>query len=176
MIQTLRRTWNRICFPSWTIPLGLLVLLGLSFGLLIPWLGFYWDDWPVILTARLRGIDGFWRFFDYNRPLSAWIYVVTVPILGTRPLNWQIFALALRWLTCVSMWWTVTLTWPKHRHLAASAAFLFAIYPIFAQQSISVAYTQHWTCYFLFFLSMAGMLLAFRLLRSNSRRGSRWFW
>jgi hypothetical protein len=172
MIQYLRRTWHRVCFPSWTVPLGLLILLGASFGPLISWLGFYWDDWPAIFTGQLHGLDGFWRFFAYNRPFSAWIYVVTYPLLGNKPLNWQIFALALRYLTCVNLWWALSLTWPRHKYLAAWTAFLFAIYPIFAQQSISVAYTQHWTCYLLFLFSMAGMLLAQRL----SRRSSPWFW
>jgi len=172
MIKTIRRAWDRLCIPSWTTPVGLLVLLGISFGPLIPALGFYWDDWPVILTAQLHGTDGFWRFFEYNRPFSAWIYIVTFPIMGTKPLHWQIFALALRWLTCVGLWWALTLTWPRQKHLTAWIVFLFAIYPIFAQQSISVAYTQHWVSYLLFTISLGGMLLAQRL----SHRGSRWYW
>ncbi len=47
---------------KWQTPLALLVLLILSFGLLIPQLGFYWDDWPVILTGRLAGAAGYQAF------------------------------------------------------------------------------------------------------------------
>jgi hypothetical protein len=43
-------------WPSF--PLASLLLLILSFGLLIPWLGFYFDDWPVILMAQLEGASG----------------------------------------------------------------------------------------------------------------------
>ena len=32
-------------FPEYTIPLALLAVTGLAYGVLIPWLGFYWDDW-----------------------------------------------------------------------------------------------------------------------------------
>ncbi len=154
------------------------ILLFASFGWLTPWLGFYWDDWPAILTARLRETNSFWQFFGYNRPVSAWIYLVTFPVLGTRPFYWQVFALLLRWLTCVSMWWTLRLTWPKHKVWAAWPAFLFAIYPVFTQQAISVAYTQHWTCYLLFMFSLGSMLLAQRVRQRgwHERRGLLWFW
>lgn len=153
---------------SWIIPLGLLILLIVSFGLLIPWLGFYWDDWPVIMTYRLQGVEGFWKFYQYDRPFSAWTYAVTVPVLGVRPVVWQTFTLMLRWLTVVSMWWTLTLVWPKHKVKAAWAACLFAIYPVFTQQAISVAYSQHWLCYLLYFVSLGAMVQA--------RRTPRWFY
>lgn len=152
---------------SWVIPLGLLVILILSFGLMIPWLGFYWDDWPVIMTYRLQGVEGFWKFYQYDRPISAWTYAVTMPILGIQPANWHIFTLMLRWLTVISMWWTSTLVWPNHKVKVTWAAFLFAIYPVFTQQAISVAYSQHWLCYLLFFISLGTMLQA--------RRTPRWF-
>ena len=57
-------------FSSRTFPLALLALLVLSFGLLIPWLGFYWDDWPAIMVARLQGIGGYWAFYQIDRPFS----------------------------------------------------------------------------------------------------------
>jgi hypothetical protein len=153
---------------AWSTPLALLLLCVISFGLLIPFLGFYWDDWPVILTGQLHGAAGFWQFYQYDRPISAWTYVLTFPLLGSQPINWQIFTLLLRWGTASAMWWTLIQLWPGHRRESTWAAMLFAIYPVFTQQSISVAYSQHWMCYLLYFLSLGWMVQAYRK--------PRWYW
>jgi len=158
--------------PRFAVPIGLLGLLILSFGIFIPWLGFYWDDWPVLLTGRLIGPSGYWEFYQYDRPISAWTYVVTFPILGSTPANWHIFSLLLRWGTAAAFWWTMARLWPAHRREVAWAALLFSIYPVFLQQNISVAYSQHWICYLLFFLSLGVMVEAWRSQRRNPAR----FW
>lgn len=160
----------KFSFTARWVPLALLVLVIFSFGLMIPLLGFYWDDWPVILTGRLRGAAGFWQFYQYDRPISAWTYVLTFPLLGSRPLPWHIFTLLLRWGTAVAMWWTFIQVWPVHKREVTWAALLFAVYPVFTQQAISVAYSQHWICYLLYFLSLGTMVKAAR------QQGSRWFW
>jgi len=158
--------------PRYAVPIGLLGVLILSFGIFIPWLGFYWDDWPVILTGRLLGAPGYWAFYEYDRPISAWTYVLTFPLLGSTPIHWHIFTLLLRWGTAAAFWWTLARLWPAHRREAAWAAFLFSVYPVFTQQPISVAYSQHWTCYLLFFLSLGAMVEAWRSQRSRPGR----FW
>ncbi len=149
------------------VPIWLLILLLLSFGPLLPWLGFYWDDWPVILTGRLQGAAGFWQFYQYDRPISAWTYAVTFPLLGSQPLNWHIFTLLLRWGTTAALWWTFLQVWPDRRREAAWTAALFAVYPVFIQQPISVAYSQHWICYLLFCFSLGAMVKAWRVFRTN---------
>ena len=158
--------------PRYSVPIGLLGVLILSFGVFIPWLGFYWDDWPVILTGNLQGTAGFWAFYQYDRPISAWTYAITFPILGSTPLHWHLFTLLLRWGTAAAFWWAFSRLWPNHRRQASWAALLFAIYPVFTQQSISVAYSQHWICYLLFFLSLAAMVEAWRSQRNHPAR----FW
>jgi hypothetical protein len=143
-------------------PLALLGLLILAFGLLIPTLGFYWDDWPVLLTHRLLGNDGLWQFYTYDRPISAWTYVVTLPLLGYSAPAWHIFTLLLRWATCLGLWLTLRGIWPHRAREAALVTTLFAIYPIFIQQPIAIAYSQHWITYLLFFISLAAMVYAVR--------------
>lgn len=163
MLTHLRSAWNQLSFKPWTTALALFALLAFTFGWFIPRLGFYWDDWPVIFIARMGGVEEYWHFYQYDRPFSAWTYVLTVPALGLKPLNWHIFTLILRWLTCVAMWWALKCLWPKRTQLVTWAALLFAVYPVFKQQSISVAYSQHWICYLLFFLSVGFMLQAQRV-------------
>ncbi|HLO18768.1 MAG TPA: hypothetical protein VK206_28310 [Anaerolineales bacterium] len=142
------------------IPFVLLFVVLVAFGLLIPWLGFYWDDWPVIYMTKTQGIGGFWNFYQYDRPFSAWTYIVFSPILGTRPLDWQIFTLLLRWLTALFLWASLRLIWPNKRQQVFWIALLFAVCPIFTQQPVAVAYSQHWICYLLYFCSVYFMLKA----------------
>jgi hypothetical protein len=56
--------------PGWAIPLAFLLLLLLSFGLMIPWLGFYWDDWPIVLAKKLQGVGVFWEYYGDERPFN----------------------------------------------------------------------------------------------------------
>jgi hypothetical protein len=144
------------------VPLAFLILCMLAFGLLLPWLGFFWDDWPVIATLRRLGIAAFWEFYKYDRPFSAWTYVLSAPLLGSNQLLWHTFTLLLRWLTVVGMWWSLRLLWPARLNEVTWMAFLFAIYPTFTQQPVAVAFSQHWISFCLYFLSIGLMLLSLR--------------
>ena len=152
----------RTRFQTWIIPLALLILCVLGFGLLIPWLGFYWDDWPVIATMRILGVDAFWNFYKYDRPFSAWTYVIAGPLLGSNQLLWHTFTLLLKWSTVLGMWWSLRLLWPARKSEVTWMAFLFAVYPIFTQQPVAVAFSQHWISYSLYFLSVGLMLVSIR--------------
>ncbi len=151
---------SQLKFTSRVVPLFLLLLCVLSYGLLIPWLGFYWDDWPVILIARLQDARGFWEFYRYDRPISAWTYILTAPLLGVRPLPWHVFTLLLRWITAVGVWWSLRRLWPGRERPIAWTAILFALYPSFLQQPIAVAFSQHWITYALYVFSLGLMIQA----------------
>ena len=151
-------------------PLAALLLCLLTYGLLSPWLGFYFDDWPVITTLKLRGLDTFWEFYRGERPFSAWTYIITGPWLGVRPWVWQLFSMFVRWLTTLGMWWSLGVLWPQRKREVTWMALLFIVYPAFDQQAIAVAYSQHWMIYGLFFLSLGAMLQAVR----SPRRAIGW--
>jgi len=87
------RTWLD---HEWFHPLVLLVVAILAFGLLIPWLGFYWDDWPKAWFLHLLGPTGFDEVYGADRPNLAWTYLITTSILGESPIAWQIFGLLTR--------------------------------------------------------------------------------
>ena len=149
-------------FPAWTVPVALLVICIASFGLLLPQLGFYWDDWAKISVHTFFGLNGYWAYYAEDRPYSGWTHILFTYLLGDAPLGWQILDLVLRWLSAVAMWACLRLLWPRARFLAASAAMLFLIYPVFTLQPIAVTFHQQWLQFVLYFLSMGFMLLAFR--------------
>lgn len=146
--------------PAWSIPIVFLLLCFLSFGLLITKLGFYWDDWAKTLVYHVDGLKGYWEYYAYDRPLSAWTHVLLYPFLGEVPLHWHIFTLLMRWLSAVAMWWCLGLLWPAARRPVTYATLLFIVYPVFTQQSIAVTYHQQWMQYVLYFLSLGFMILA----------------
>ncbi|HRN50955.1 MAG TPA: hypothetical protein PLC52_05550 [Anaerolineales bacterium] len=155
---------------SLLFPAFLLLIAILAFGLLIPELGFYWDDWPIIFLAQQGTPELLSEFFSYIRPLSYWTYSVTIPVLGVSPLHWHIFFFLLRLSAAILLWLILRMLWPKAEQVAQMASVLFLVYPSFSQSSIAVAYSQHFIVYNLFLFSLYAML---RALRSQ---GKRWVW
>ncbi|MFC2054044.1 hypothetical protein ACFLV7_07070, partial [Chloroflexota bacterium] len=144
------------------IPAVLLILSLISYASLIPWLGFYWDDWPTIWFYHSLGAGGFREVFAVDRPLLSWMFMLTTPLMGESTIAWQIFGLFTRWLSGLTLWWMLRTLFPRWKMLAAWAAMLFVIYPGFRQQYISVTYSHGFIYMSLFFLSLGLMILAVR--------------
>ncbi len=140
----------------WIVPLSLLMINFVTFGLLASKQGFYFDDWPAILVMN-ADID-LWEFYKFDRPFSAWTFLVFEPIFGLSPLNWQLFTIALRWVTAWCVFWILHQIWPTKRQEVFWMTLVFTVHPVFTQQPIAVAYSQHFITYTLFVLSMGAML------------------
>jgi len=147
---------------AWRIPLALLVLNLFCFGLLIPWLGFYWDDWPSIWFLHFLGPQGFAQVFASDRPLLGWFFQLTTSLLGESIIAWQVFGFITRWLSSLAFWWALRGLWPQHERLATWAAVLFAVYPGFGQQFIAVTYSHVFILLALALFSLGAMLRAAR--------------
>ncbi len=155
-------------FSERTIPIALLFTCVIAYGILIPWLGFYWDDWPYIWFSKTLGPTGFVDVFSQDRPFLAILYSINLPLLGSNPVIWQIFSLLWRWLATLAFWKTLTLLWPEKRRQAFWASMLFAVYPGFSQQWISVIYSEA-------FIILAAFLASLCLMMSAARKQI-WFW
>jgi hypothetical protein len=147
---------------DWFFPIVLLLVCLITYAYQIGKMGFYWDDWPVVFLARLNSSQAFWAYYAFDRPFSAWTYLLTFPVLGTHPLYWQLFTISLHWLSALGFWVTLRGLWPRRSTEAGWIALLFVVYPGFSQESISVAYSQHFICYALFTASLALMVWGLR--------------
>ena len=159
---------SKIKFPTWSVPVALLLACLISFGLLIPWLGFYWDDWPAIWFLHFLGPSGFIDVFASDRPLLGRLFWVTTSIMGESTLAWQLFGFLTRWISSLVLWWTLRALWPSRLQLAAWIALLFALYPGFSQQFIALTYSHVFIILAVFIFSLLTMILALRK--------QRWFW
>jgi hypothetical protein len=153
---------KKFALPLWSVPLALLGLCLISFGVLAPWLGFYWDDWPSIWYLHLLGPAGFLKVFALDRPALGWLFTLTSSLLGTSPLAWQLFGVLTRWLSCVALWWALRIIWPRNTREVTWVSLLYAVYPGFQQQYIAVTYSHDWLILTLFFSSFGLMALALR--------------
>ena len=111
---------------KYAVPIAILIFSILSFGLLLPFLGFYWDDWPMIWFSYTQGPLGFPEVFSGDRPFLSLIYILTTSIFKTSPHAWQLLGLFSRILTSIAFWWAFSQMWPEQREKLGWAAILFA--------------------------------------------------
>jgi hypothetical protein len=134
-----------------------LILLGvaiLAYGLLIPQLGFYWDDMPMSWIRYELGPAAMTRYFSTNRPVWGLLYQLTTRLIPQVPVYWQIFALIWRWLGAVAVWAIVHELWKDRPRFALSVALLFLLYPGFNQQWGSYLYSHFFIVIFFYFYSI----------------------
>ncbi len=130
----------------------------LAYGLLIPQLGFYWDDLPMSWIRYQLGVEAMTKYFSTNRPIWALLYQVTTRILPHVPIYWQVFALFWRWAGAVTLWATVKQLFPQREKFALTLSLLFLLYPGFNQQWGSYLYSHFFIVFFFFLLSFLLML------------------
>jgi hypothetical protein len=106
----------------------------LSYGILIPQLGFYRDDWYMLLAGQSEGAQGIINLFSIDRPLIGYIYALDYAMLGSSVLGWHLYALFLRLLGSIGFFYLLRAIWPDKKFETAIAAMLFAVYPGFLQQ------------------------------------------
>ncbi len=119
----------------------IIVVAALTYGILIPQLGFYRDDWYMLWAGQSPGgLTAITRLFLTDRPLIGWVYALIFKFIGTNVLWWQLFGLVLKILTGLSALWLLRLIWPGKRLETLSAALLFVLYPGFYQQPVAATF------------------------------------
>jgi hypothetical protein len=143
------------------VPLIILGVCLLSFSILLPQLGYYWDDWLTLYLTYTYEEPNALIYYPY-RPIHAWMDVFTLSLIGLRPLFWHILSLVFRWLAAWGVWEVLKRIWPEHKHKVAWIAVLFTVYPAFSQQSVAVIFRPHWFTFVFFLLSLILMLEAYK--------------
>jgi hypothetical protein len=154
-------------YQKWYGVLAIIIVSILAYGLLIPWLGFYMDDWTFTWAYKLYGSQGLFTYFSLNRPFWGLTYQLTMPVLKDNILAWHIFGLVCRIITSLSFYWLVCLIWPRQKKFTLYAGLLFAVYPGFLLQTIALCFGHIWLVFTSFLLSNCFTILA---IRRPSRR------
>jgi hypothetical protein len=130
----------------------------LAYGLLLPFLGLYGDDWEFLYGYYRYGPAGFDQVVGWMRPYSVLVYSLIVPVFGLNILAYHLYTFILRWLTAVLVWRMVKLLHPEQDQSALWVAGLFLIYPAFYQQTLPLSFSLHFTVQVLFLTSLIAML------------------
>jgi hypothetical protein len=162
--------------PPWITPLILLVVSVLAYGLLIPGLGFYWDDLPYALIYHRFGPAGYPEFVASDRPHSAWVFMGLTWLLGENPIGYHIFGLLLYWFCAVLFWVLIQQIWPQHEKEALWASLLFVIYPGFLGQPKTIIYNHHFSAMALYLFSLIGTVKAVKLSQGEGDWRKAWRW
>jgi hypothetical protein len=153
----MKRTWQWLAglrLRDASVPFILLVVAVLCYGLLIPTLGFFWDDFPLSWIYDTYGVEGIERYFSTNRPYWGVLFRLTMPILGDSPWAWQLFGLFWRWMSAVLLWLLLRKVWRGAPQVSLWASLLFLVYPGFQQQHIPIIYGHMFLVFCCYLLSM----------------------
>jgi hypothetical protein len=131
MKQTIQNLFKDETFPA-TLLIFLTTLI--TYGVSIPQLGYYHDDWFVLWSGHVRGAQSLIPLFATDRPFMGVVYSVAYRLLGDTVVNWHLYALLWRFLGGVAFFWILRLIWPKQKYLTTLMAVLFIVYPGFLSE------------------------------------------
>jgi hypothetical protein len=160
MPKSTSKRLQRFFQSSYSLPLILLAVAILAYGLRLPWLGFYWDDWPWVWFSHVMGPGGMLKIDVEHRPISGVVLYLGSLLAGHNPLGWQLYALVQRLLGAVALAWTLRQLWPHRKKQTAWVALLFLVYPGFQQQFVAVNNSRHLFPLIPLFLSFGWMVKA----------------
>lgn len=145
----------------WFFPLALLIVGVAAHGLMIPYLGFYWNDWEGIYFHELElPAIGFQYYAE--RPLSALIYLALFPVTGSNPVAWHVSSLLLRWIGLLAVYYTLNSLWRYHESRHRWIVALLFVFPGYFLQPVSVAFSPHLVTFALYGFSLLSMVIAIR--------------
>ena len=140
---------------------AILIIALLAFGLQIPWLGFFQDDWNFVFYSSVHGIQGLLEYLTIDgRPGAIWVHALGFSLLGYEPGLWQFFSLLLRVLTTIAFWMILNDLCPKRTYGNFIASIIFLAYPFYTLQPQAVTYAMHWMAFLLYGISVFLMMRA----------------
>lgn len=151
-------------FKNETLVATLLILLTtvITYGVSIPKLGYYHDDWFVLWSGQARGAASLIPLFSTDRPFIGVIYSVLYRFLGDSIINWHLYALLWRFLGGLAFFWILRLIWPNQKYMTTLMAVLFIVYPGFLSQPNANTKQNHLYGFGTALLSIALMLQAMK--------------
>ena len=159
MKQTLQKL-----FKDETIIATLLILLTtvITYGVSIPKLGYYHDDWFVLWSGQVRGAESLIPLFSTDRPFMGVVYSFVYRLLGDTLINWHLYALLWRFIGAMAFFWILRLIWPNQKYMTTLMTVLFIIYPGFLSQPNANTKQNHLYGFGTALLSIALMLQAMK--------------
>jgi len=151
-------------FKNETFIAALLIFLttAITYGISIPGLGYYHDDWFVLWSGQTRGAASLIPLFSTDRPFMGVVYSYVYRFLGDSILNWHLYALMWRFTGALAFFWILRLLWPQQKYLITLMTVLFIVYPGFLSEPNANTKQNHLYGFGTALLSIALMLQALK--------------
>ncbi len=109
---------------------------------LIPFLGFYSDDFFFGYVSHFYGVAGIMQSLIIDRPFNGYLLVLNYFILGLSDnvLLWHFFMFFIRLLGGYALFFLLKKIWPNRLLIDTSITLLFLIYPGFLQQVLPLGF------------------------------------
>lgn len=133
---------QKIRFALRSVPLLLFVVTLVTYGLLIPWVGFYWDDWNFAWISHFLGAGEFFPAFQPFRPFLGPIFALTTSLFHESTIGWQVFALLVRFATAWAVWWGLDKVWPGHKRQILLVSLFALVFPGYGQQWVAFTHVN----------------------------------
>src|SRR5829696_6396710 len=151
-------------FKNETFVAALLILVTtvITYGVSIPKLGYYHDDWFVLWSGQMRGAESIIPLFSSDRPFMGVIYSFIYRLLGDSVANWHLYALLWRFIGGLAFFCILRLISPEHKYMTTVMTVLFIVYPGFLSQPNANTKQNHLYGFGTALLSIALMLQAIK--------------
>ena len=144
--------------PNLTAAVWILLAGLAAFGIMLPRVGFYGDDWCYLwLLFKGAGIE---LYFRSSRSVLAPIFTTLAALLGDQPLAWQIYSLCVRMLCAFLFWKVLSRIWPNLQKFTLLTAILWLVYPGYRLAYVSMNMSIFFVVLSCYFLSIYLQLLS----------------
>ncbi|EKD89911.1 MAG: hypothetical protein ACD_32C00113G0020 [uncultured bacterium] len=124
-----------------TISLLLITVLSLlAYFPLIPYLGFYSDDFFFGYVAHFYGSQGLIESLIIDRPAHGYLLAFLYQLLGDNVLLWHICMFIVRLFGGYALFYLLKKLWPDKLSVITSITLLFLIYPGFLEQPLPLGF------------------------------------
>jgi hypothetical protein len=115
----------------------------ITHGLMIPRLGYYYDDWYMLWSGATRGAGGIVSLFSIDRPFMGVIYSGFYRIIGDNIAGWHVFTLLIRITGGIAFYWILNLVWPGRKSVFVFASMIFVVFPGFLAEPNAATKINH---------------------------------
>lgn len=115
----------------------------ISYALLIPFLGFYSEDFFFAYIGHFYGSEGLIKSLSIDRPLNGYLLSFSYSLLKDNVFLWHTSTFLIRLLGGYVLFFTLLKLWPTKLGMVTTLVLLFLIYPGFLQQTLPLGYQVH---------------------------------
>lgn len=115
----------------------------LAYLLLVPYLGFYSEDFFFGYIGHFHQTTGIINSLVIDRPFNGYLLALTYALLGDNVFFWHLITFFIRLAGGYILFFLLLKIWPNKISIVTFVTLLFLLYPGFLQQTLPLGYQVH---------------------------------